>query len=338
MHGHDSSNGANNSYALTWPDVLPSGAKLLSGLTFISETFYDYTNLWHGLSAMTPFVAWHERKACVLPERWILFHWGELRVKMVPWLQTLMEVTLGRKVDILKIFDGDGPMCFEKALVFRHNDGGMAKARKEITYDMMRCKARAYCNVSDENDHHLKKKNNNKIIRLTLFLRVGSRSFKNETAVVAVSGEQCRNMDGCRLRVARSYNLSFCDQVRLMRDTDILITPHGAQLTNMIFMDKNSSILEFFPKGWSELAGVGQYVFRWLADWSGMRHEGAWYDPDGQQCPYTDEGQCFTFYKDGQIGINETFIAKWLTRVLNEVKEYKSNGQPQLGSSVCPCS
>ncbi|KAM0952575.1 putative glycosyltransferase 61 [Dioscorea sansibarensis] len=343
--GHDPSNGANNSYALTWPEVLPAGARLLSGLTFVSETFYDYINLWHGLSAMTPFVNWYQSKHCMVPERWVLFHWGELRLGMTPWLETLMEVSIGRKMKIEKFNDGgDRPVCFEKAVVFRRNEEGMSKTNKEKVYDLMRCKARAYCNVGrDEgggggDDHGMEQEKKKKVIRLTLFFRVGSRSFKNETEVVAVSGEQCRKFDGCRLRVAHSHNLSFCDQVRLMSDTDILITPHGAQLTNMIFMDKNSSLMEFFPKGWLELAGVGQYVFRWLTDWAGLRHEGAWNDPNGQKCPYSDDAQCFTFYKDGKIGIDEDFLGKWLARVLNEVKEHKIKGQANLSSSVCSCS
>lgn len=88
-----------------------------------------------------------------------------------------------------------------------------------------------------------------------------------------------------------------------MRKTDILISPHGAQLTNMILMNRNSSVMEFFPKGWLELAGIGQYVHHWLASWSGMRHQGAWRDPDGPPCPYSpDDRRCMSVYKGGTIG------------------------------------
>ena len=61
-----------------------------------------------------------------------------------------------------------------------------------------------------------------------------------------------------------------------MRSTDILASPHGAQLTSMFFMDKNSSVMEFFPKGWLELAGAGQHVFQWVGISSGIRHTGTW--------------------------------------------------------------
>lgn len=61
-----------------------------------------------------------------------------------------------------------------------------------------------------------------------------------------------------------------------MTNTDVVASPHGAQLTNMLFMDRNSSVMEFFPKGWFELAGIGQYAHHWMADQSGMNHQGSW--------------------------------------------------------------
>lgn len=92
-------------------------------------------------------------------------------------------------------------------------------------------------------------------------------------------------------------------QVSLMGKTDILISPHGAQLTNMFLMDRNSSVLEFFPKGWLKLAGIGQFVYHWMASWSGMKHQGAWRDPNGLPCPYSDnDRRCMSIYKAGSIG------------------------------------
>lgn len=53
-----------NSYALAWPEGLPNSTTLLKGLTFVSDTFYDYKNLWHGLTAMFPFVGWSMKNGC----------------------------------------------------------------------------------------------------------------------------------------------------------------------------------------------------------------------------------------------------------------------------------
>lgn len=127
-----------------------------------------------------------------------------------------------------------------------------------------------------------------------------------------------------------------------MSMTDILVSPHGAQLTNMFLMDRNSSVMEFFPKGWLKLAGVGQYVFHWIASWSGMRHQGAWQDPNGENCTYSeDDRRCMSIYKNGRIGYNETYFSEWARNVLNEVKTMKleksqSNGSAS-SSNGCMC-
>ena len=134
-------------------------------------------------------------------------------------------------------------------------------------------------------------------------------------------------------------------QVKLMSSTDILVSPHGAQLTNMFLMDRNSSVMEFFPKGWLKLAGVGQYVYHWIASWSGMNHQGAWRDPTGDPCPYPeDDRRCMSVYKSGKIGHNETYFAEWARSVLNEVLKLRkidkgtSASSASSTSSACACS
>ena len=72
-------------------------------------------------------------------------------------------------------------------------------------YDVLWCKARAYCNVGQGAPDEM--------IGLTLLLRTGPRSLKNESAVVRIFDRECGKMDGCRLTVARSDYLSLCDQV-----------------------------------------------------------------------------------------------------------------------------
>ncbi|TVU05732.1 hypothetical protein EJB05_48911, partial [Eragrostis curvula] len=37
----------------------------------------------------------------------------------------------------------------------------------------------------------------------------------------------------------------------------VLISPHGVQMTNMLFMDRNSSVMEFYPLGCGRERGAG---------------------------------------------------------------------------------
>ncbi|KAK4777216.1 hypothetical protein SAY86_005904 [Trapa natans] len=346
LKGRDNHDGSWNSYGLAWPDALPNNATYMPGLTFVSYNHYDYGNIWHGLSAVLPFVAWHQMNGCQPgPDRWVLYHWGEIRAKMGPWLTNVTQATFDRPPSI-EVFDGvedaeSAPVCFEKAVVMRHNEGGMSSQRRMEAYDLVRCKARAHCGLGPARDAGSGPGGMD--IGLTVFMRTGPRSFRNETAVVGIFQRECAKVEGCRLMVAHSNNLTFCEQVKLMSLTDILVSPHGAQLTNMFLMDRNSSVMEFFPKGWLRLAGVGQYVYHWIASWSGMRHMGAWRDPDGDHCPYPDEDRrCMNIYKSGLIGYNETHFAIWARTTLAQVKARKTYEALQknnvVGSSSGQCT
>ncbi|KAK3231003.1 hypothetical protein Dsin_002884 [Dipteronia sinensis] len=83
-----------------------------------------------------------------------------------------------------------------------------------------------------------------------------------------------------------------------------------------------------------------------MANQSGMRHQGAWWDPVGEKewpSPQHDP-ECFNFYKDGQVGHNETFFAEWARRVLNQERISKlervaknSITTPEANSGACVC-
>nr|CAB3453641.1 unnamed protein product [Digitaria exilis] len=332
--------GAKNAYALAWRDALPHGvaSPLLPGLTFVSETAYDHTNIWHGLTSLLPFASWHARNGCRSPPaRWALFHHGEVRTEMSPWLATLAEATTGAEVAIETFEAAPSPVCFEEAVVFRANVAGMNGERMLRAADFMRCKARAYCGVDASTSKAGGGETSSALLRVTLLFRTGGRAFKDEAAVTRVFDKECKRVAGCAVAAAHVSNLTFCEQVRLLSSTDVLISAHGAQMTNMLFMDRNSSVMEFYPLGWKERAGGGQYVFRWMAGWAGMRHEGSWWEPIGEPCPNNPD--ILDCWKDRQIGHNETYFAQWAARVFAAAKERKASagGRPREATG-CICS
>ncbi|WVZ92759.1 hypothetical protein U9M48_038802 [Paspalum notatum var. saurae] len=310
-------------YALAWRDALPRGAALRPGLTFVSEMSYDYRNLWHGLSALVPFASWHAWGGCAAaPERWALFHHGAaVRTGASGWLASLAEAATGREM-VLETFrdaaaDGAGTAaCFEEAVVFRRQMNGLSRERLLGAFDFMRCKARARCGVVDAPRRDMS------ALRVTLLFRTGARAFKDEATVERVFRAECAGVAGCAITAAHSNNLTFCDQVRLLSATDVLISAHGAQLTNLMFMERNSSVMEFYPLGWRQRAGGGQFVYRWMADRAGMRHEGSWWDPHGEPCP--DSPDILSCYKNRQIGHDEAYFARWAARVFAAARERKA--------------
>jgi hypothetical protein len=212
IKGHDTRDGTRNSYALAWPESLPNSTMFMKGLTFVSDSYYDYVNLWHGVCAMAPFVGWSMKNECLRPTRWVLFHWGELRNSMGQWLQSLMQANFG-EVLVEGFEKGDGPYCFEKAIVMRHNVGNMGKEKRLQVFDLLRCKARGFCGINKEGRGREVNERGEPIIRLTLLMRKGSRSFKNATAVIDIFARECARVKGCLLKVVQSEDLTFCDQV-----------------------------------------------------------------------------------------------------------------------------
>nr|GEW66873.1 ribonuclease H-like domain-containing protein [Tanacetum cinerariifolium] len=100
----------------------------------------ELMNIWHGLSALVPFVAWHLKEGCALPSRWILYHWGEVRTGMSTWLDTLMEATFDGPLNIEKFDDGrdmESIVCYEESVVMRHNEGGMSREKRMGVYDLI---------------------------------------------------------------------------------------------------------------------------------------------------------------------------------------------------------
>lgn len=336
-HAHD---GSQNSYGFARRQQLPPNSTLLPGLTFVSDTYYDYTNPWHSVSTLAGFTSWVKENECAVPERFVLYHRGELRTTMGSWISHIMHASMGRRVEADSLEYGDGPVCFEKAVVIRDGLGHMSIDKKIMMFDIIRCKAWKFCNVSPRKRFI----NGIRVVNLTLLARTGSRSFKNESTVASVLEKECGTVEGCNFRHINIVNLSFCDQVSLMSTTDILATVHGAQLANMIFMEKGSSVMEMFPKGWLELAGPGQYVFHWLAAWSGVKHEGTWRDNEGPECPNPEKGKshCFHFYKDRQVGHNETYLGSWTAHVIykfqNETTYLKADSLNRDSVPIkCPC-
>jgi hypothetical protein len=347
--------GVDATYALAWRDALPLGAALRPGLAFVSESPYDYNNLWHGLASLAPFASWHARSGCrAVPARWALFQRGGARMGMSGWLTSLAEATMGVEmaVETFRPPFATGPVCFEEAVVFRRQMDGLSRERLRGAFDFMRCKARAHCGVvgvpppGAGNGSRGGAAADPAALRVTLLFRRGARAFKDEPAVARVFEKECARVAGCVVTATHTDNLTFCDQVRLLSATDVLVTPHGAQVTNLLFMDQNSSIMEFYPLGWRQRAGGGQFVYRWMASRAGMRHEGSWWDPNGEPCP--DSPDILSCYKSRLIGHDAAYFAKWAAKVFTAAKERKTIGgavkallepeERQREAPACKCS
>ncbi|KAG0564796.1 hypothetical protein KC19_8G141000 [Ceratodon purpureus] len=339
--GNDTSNGTRNSYTFAWEEALPVGAVVLNGTTLVSETEYDHNNPWHSMYNLVQFVYWKLANRCEKADRLILFHQSELRRSMGKWITQIFNAA-GLPTQPYEMPIGDKPICFQKAIVSRLGMGGVPTEIFRELYAQVRCQVRTLCNLPTTRSTT---ENGKRSINITLMVRSGARQWKDQTAWQRVIADQCTKVEGCRWTTMYVANMTFCEQIKSMMETDILVSVHGAQLTNMIFMSQGGRILEMFPKGWLELAGGGQYIYRQLALWNGLVHEGYWRDEDQPECPFKDDSaKCFTFYKDQDVGMNETHVSTWLGRVLEDFRSVKvgdgsaSSGVDSRGDHIgCYC-
>ncbi|KAL0384435.1 UNVERIFIED_CONTAM: hypothetical protein Sradi_2837800 [Sesamum radiatum] len=339
LKGKDVHDGTLNSYALAWPDALPPNATLFTGLTFVSYNHYNYDNLWHGLSSVVPFVAWHIKNQCsALPTRWILYHWGELRSTMGPWITSLVNATFGElNIEKFEGFDdGNGkmssPVCFEKAVVMRHAEAGMSGDKRLPVYDLVRCRARASCNMSSEGRLSDVDEKGIPVIGMTMLMRAGPRSFKNESVVIGIFDRACRKVEGCRLTVAYASETNELNRhigVSTRRPIDQHV-PDGQK-------QQRHGIL---PKGLAQARRNWPIRLPLDGQVAGMK-QAHWRHP----CPYPEEdSRCMAIYKNAKIGYNETYFSEWAAGVLSDVKlrkeqeiSNKTSGVPVSVSTSCGC-
>ncbi|KAK7319458.1 hypothetical protein RJT34_04179 [Clitoria ternatea] len=74
---------------------------------------------------------------------------------------------------------------------------------------------------------------------------------------------------------------------------------------------KNETIVaEIFHKECAKIKGfqfmvAHSIISPFVSSWSGMKHEGSWRDPSGDDCPYSeDDRRCMSIDKNGRIGHN----------------------------------
>lgn len=336
VRGNDGRDGAKNAYGLFQKEAMPRNAIFRRGTSFVADNYWDYYNIWHAMSALVNFGTWRLENQCGSPDRLVLYHMGELVPSMGSWITNVLQAAFMKNIPVETTLSGaNSVLCFERAVIQRRGLGGVDLTHINALFDMLRCKARRYCGIR----RPARKPSSTEVLILT---RSGPRAFANEIGVAAVVHNECSKFPGCVTRMLNAANLSFCEQVEVMSRTDVLISVHGAQLTNMMFMSPGSRVMEMFPKGWLEFAGVGQEIYKWHADWTRVIHAGRWRDPEGPECPYptTETLQCLLFFKEREVGLNVTHLAEWTRTVLTSFRATEHHREQEwdgVHDGLCAC-
>ncbi|KAG8368620.1 hypothetical protein BUALT_Bualt15G0064300 [Buddleja alternifolia] len=249
-------------------------------------------------------------------------HDGSWNSYALAWAQALPpNATLMKGLTFTENESTSSPACFEKAVVMRHNEGGMSREKRVEVYDLLRCKARVYCNVSLRGRIGEFDEKGFPVIGLTMFMRTGPRSFKNESTVIGIFDRACRKVEGCRLMVAYANNLSFCEQVS-----------EADEFNGYIGVSTRCSTDQHVPNGQKQqrhgilskgLAQARRYrPIRIPLDRQLVRDEPPW-RLAGHRRRYLplpeNDRRCMSVYKNARIGYNDTYFSEWAKNVLNDV-------------------
>lgn len=146
------------------------------------------------------------------------------------WIDSLTQQIFG---DVRVVYGDEltSPICARRVVV-----AGTMIGLLQGPYDAQLFRDRVYGNL---------KINPKRINRADLRVTLIDRKKRRVTNV----GELQEILDERRLwyKTVRLDTLSFKEQVSLMSETDLLISSHGADLTNVIFMQRESAVIELFP-------------------------------------------------------------------------------------------
>ena len=224
IRGNDTFDGSQNHYAFAYTDTLPASASLVPGTTLISDSTYDFVNPWHSMFNLFQFFLWKIQSKtssgqCPHVSHLLLFHRGEYRTNVGPWISNLLKA-FSFPTSVLPLNSND-PVCFEQAVVSRRGIASMERPLRRRMYDEARCQAQASCHVT------VPPRVTSSVpqVRITLVVRIGGRSFKNEEAWKRVVKQQCEKAKDCIWSTMHVANLNFCEQVLSfhLRDSCILI-------------------------------------------------------------------------------------------------------------------
>ena len=103
--------------------------------------------------------------------------------------------------------------------------------------DLLRC---AYYKFADVRIHTLSRSD---IYQLRLVQRTGRRRFLHDNEIVKMINRKFRDNVSAKIFYT---NCSLAEQIHIFADADLIMTPHGAGQTNILFMRPHTVLMEAF--------------------------------------------------------------------------------------------
>lgn len=151
---------------------------------------------------------------------------------------TSAQMMNAKTIDFIELRDDDREWCFEEAVIVRSGFGSLTPG-KTATNALRRALMPA-CGLDPSAEVT---RGEISSLQALVFDRAAPRSFRNRKALVA----QLRSaLGGVEVRTASS-SLSTCEQMKIVSDADVIVTPHGSQHALFLFAKRRAIIVEVQP-------------------------------------------------------------------------------------------
>ncbi|MCO5567807.1 hypothetical protein L7F22_021503 [Adiantum nelumboides] len=131
---------------------------------------------------------------------------------------------------------GEPPVCFEDVILFAGSTNSGYLPNTD-THDWLRNRILSHCNVPI-------RKANMPVQDVVIVHRPNSsRNIRNYEAVKNILEAELQ----VPVKMAVPGPWSFCNQVKLVAEADVILTPHGSQNANLLVVRPGATIFEVFP-------------------------------------------------------------------------------------------
>eukprot|EP00899_Mesostigma_viride_P010228 jgi/Mesvir1/19206/Mv11518-RA.3 len=276
------------------------------------------------------------------PKQWVAF----------PWMAALLSVVVPAGVpvlfweDLLPLAEQEGTFHFEKMVHLRRTEVRWSPPhlwffRNPADAAELRSRVYKLCDIPHKRAKtardfktvtFLQRSNTRKVLNMDELVAEARRSFgslkrrKDAAAIMAnsstgASADLAAPQSGWTV-LSKEIPPSFCLQAQLFSNTSLLISPHGAHLTNMFMMAPGGAVIECLPYG------LYFEYYKALADaiplqWTGLiSAKQPWtVDPpkfwhlNFRQCMEDDSSNCRALYKSQDMVIPVPKFHEALTRL-----------------------